>query len=173
MRNRLGFFGGSFNPVTNAHLSLIKDAIKRENLSKVYFVPMGDFYSKDDLAPVKHRIEMLKIAIQNEPQMEILDISNKNKKTSAIDSFQIIDEKFNDSERYFIMGSDNYKKISTWKESEKLIRDYKYIILDRETGNTKDISASLVREKIKNSETADELIPKQIIEYIKQNNLYR
>ena len=90
-----------------------------------------------------------------------------------LNSIQNFDEKFNDSERYFIMGSDNYKKISTWKESEKLIRDYKYIILDRETGNTKDISASLVREKIKNSETADELIPKQIIEYIKQNNLYR
>lgn len=173
MKNRLGFFGGSFNPVTNAHISLIKDVIKKENLSKVYFVPMGDFYSKNNLIPAKYRIEMLQLVIQDEPQMEILDISNKNKKTSAIDSFQIIDEKFNEYERFFIMGSDNYKKISTWKESEKLIHDYNYIILDRSSGDTKDISASLVRKKLKNGEFADELIPKQIIEYIKQNNLYR
>ena len=170
---KLGFFGGSFNPVTNAHLDLIKDVIKKENLSKVYFVPMGNFYHKKDLIPSKHRIEMLKLALKNEDKIEILDISNNTKEMCAIDSFQIIDEKFKDYERFFIMGSDNYKKISNWKESEKLIHDYKYIILDRRSGDTKDISASLVREKLKNGETANELIPKQIIEYIKQNNLYR
>ena len=170
---KLGFFGGCFNPVTNAHISLIKDAIEKEKLSKVYFVPMGDLYYKDDLIPVKHRIEMLNLAIKDERKMDILEISNKNSKMSAIDSFRIIDQKFHNCERFFIMGSDNYKKITTWKESEELLHNYKYIVLDRENGNAKDISASLVREKIKCNEISNNLIPLQVLQYIKNNNLYR
>lgn len=170
---KLGFFGGCFNPVTKAHIDLIRDVIEKENLSKVYFVPMGDLYSKKELIPAKHRIAMLEFAIQNEDKMEILDISNNNSKMSAIDSFKLIDEKFEDSERFFIMGSDNYKKISTWKDAETLLHNYKYIVLDRENGNTKDISSSLVRKMIIKNEKYDNLISEQVIQYIKNNDLYR
>lgn len=173
MKSRIGFFGGCFNPITNAHLKLIKNAIEKENLNKVYFVPMGDLYQKKDLISLEHRKKMLELVFENEPQMDILDISNKNKKMYAIDTFKIIDEEFAESERFFIMGTDNYKKITNWKNSEDLIKNYNYIILDRNTGNTKDISSSIVREKIKLGENIENLVPPQIIEYIKQNNLYR
>ncbi len=45
-KKKLGFFGGSFNPVTIAHINLIKKAIKEFNLDKVYFIPMNDYYKK-------------------------------------------------------------------------------------------------------------------------------
>ena len=170
---RLGFFGGCFNPVTKAHIDLIRDVIEMKNLNMVYFVPMGDFYSKDDLIPVKHRIKMLELAIQNEDKMEILNISNNNSKMNAIDSFKVIDEQFNDCERFFIMGSDTYKKMFTWRDAEKLMQNYKYIVLDREKGNTKDISSSLARKKIKDNENYSDLVTEQVIQYIKTNNLYK
>lgn len=59
---RIGFFGGSFNPPTNAHITLAKSAIKICNLEKVIFVPVGDFYEKKDLISGIHRYNMLKIA---------------------------------------------------------------------------------------------------------------
>ena len=170
---KIGFFGGCFNPVTNAHLSLIKDVIFRENLDKVYFVPMGDLYPKKGLISLNHRIKMLKIVLENEPQIDILNISNNDKKMCAIDSFRVIEEIFPEAEKFFIMGSDNFAKMSKWKNAEELIKNYQYIILDRENANTKDISSSLVRDKINRGEDAEELVPKEIIEYIKQNNLYR
>lgn len=173
MEEKLGFFGGCFNPITNAHLELIKQVIKKENLSKVYFVPMGNFYQKTDLISLENRIEMLKIAFQNEEKIDILNISNNEKKMYAIDTFKLIDEKFPEVQRFFIMGSDNYKKIATWKNSEELLKNYNYIILDREKKNTKDISSSIVREKLRLGECVDNLLPKAIAEYIKQNNLYR
>lgn len=43
---RIGFFGGCFNPPTIAHIELIENTIKENNLDKVYFVPMGDQYPK-------------------------------------------------------------------------------------------------------------------------------
>ena len=170
---KLGFFGGCFNPVTKAHIDLIRDVIKKENLSKVYFVPMGDFYCKNNLIPVNHRIAMLKLAIKNEKKMDILHISNKDSKTRAIDSFKLIEEKFKNSEHFFIMGSDNYKKLPNWENSEKLINNYKYIVLDRDKGITKDISSSIAREKIRMNESANDLISEQVLQYIKINNLYK
>ena len=99
------------------------------------------------------------------------------------------------------MGSDNFHKISEWKSSEKLKNDYNYIILDRdEVGNKlfynkkynensydrknekyqiisddamKNISSSLVRNKIKQNEDYNDLVPKEIKDYIEKNNLYK
>lgn len=173
MKNKVGFFGGCFNPITNAHLELIRDVIEKENLSKVYFVPMGDFYQKNELIPSKYRIEMLNIALKDEPKMETLNISNQTQKTYAIDSFKRIDEEFPDAKRFFIMGSDNYNQIKNWKESKKLIENYNYIILNRDAGNMKDISSSIVRKKIQSKEDYEYLIPDKIATYIKQNNLYK
>lgn len=170
---KIGFFGGCFNPVTNAHIELIAEAIKQENLDKVYFVPMGDLYEKKDLISLKHRIKMLELAFENQEKMTILAISNKDKKTCAIDTFQKIDEKFPKDERFFIMGSDNYENMAKWKNVEDLIKNYQYIILDREKGKRKDISSSMVREKIKQNENVENLIPQKVLEYIKQKNLYK
>lgn len=173
MKNRIGFFGGCFNPVTNAHLKLIREVIKSEKLKKVYFVPMGNFYQKEELISLEHRIKMLELAFEKEEKMEILNISNKEKKTCAIDTFHVIDQRFPEAERFFIMGSDNYKKINDWKNANELLTKYHYIILDRENGEAKEISSSKVREKIKRGQTVENLIPSQILEYIEQKNLYK
>ena len=173
MISKLGFFGGCFNPITNAHLNLIKEVIEKENLEKVYFVPMGDFYEKENLLPLEHRIKMLELAFQKENKMQILNISNQHKKMSAIDTFQIIDRTFPEAERFFIMGSDNYKNIQNWKNAEELMKNYQYIILDRQNGNMKQISSSMVREKIKKNESVEEFVPSQVLAYIKQKKLYK
>ncbi len=173
MKSRIGFFGGCFNPVTKAHIDLIKSVMKREELEKVFFVPMGDLYEKKDLICLEHRIKMLELALQKETGFEILAISNNEKKMYAIDTFQMIDQLFPKTERFFIMGSDNYKKILEWKNAKKLLRNYHYIVLDREMGNMKQISSSIVRQKIKQNESIDDLVPKKVIEYIKQKNLYK
>lgn len=59
---KIGFFGGCFNPPTNAHVNLAKEVLYKCKLDKVVFVPVGDFYSKKELAPERHRYNMLKIA---------------------------------------------------------------------------------------------------------------
>lgn len=50
---KIGFFGGSFNPPTNAHIYLAKEAINQCNLDKVIFIPMNDYYKKKNLASRK------------------------------------------------------------------------------------------------------------------------
>lgn len=172
-KEKIGFFGGCFNPLTNAHVNLIKDIIEKENLNKVYFVPMGNSYEKDELIDFSHRKNMLDLAIENETKMGVLDfLGNIKQKMYAIDTFKLIDEKFKNAERYFIMGTDNYEKINTWKGSE-ILKNYNYIVLDRNTpSNTKEISSSTVRNRIKQNEKIDELVPEKVKTYIYKNKLY-
>ena len=184
-KKKIGFFGGCFNPVTIAHINLIKETIEKCQLDKVYFVPMGDFYLKPELIPAKYRYEMLKLALEKEEKIDVSKIViDSNKPTTAIDTFEIINKKFNDSDNYFIMGSDNFYKISKWKSSEKLKNDYNYIILDRDNIKSekyqivsdnamKNISSSIVRNKIKQNEKYDDLVPNEIKDYIEKNNLYK
>lgn len=182
---RLGFFGGCFNPPTIAHIKLIEKAIEEANLDKVYFVPMGNFYEKEDLIDAKHRQNMLNLAIKNNSKLEVSDIQIKaNKKMHAIDTFKLINKMYADSENFFIMGSDNFEKIKNWKNSEELLNDYKYIILDRRNLKNNNmilikiseefskISSSLVREKIKKHDNVDKLIIKDVKQYILENKLY-
>lgn len=172
-KEKVGFFGGCFNPLTNAHINLIKNVIEKENLDKVYFVPMGNSYEKEDLIDFKHRVNMLNLVAEKEEKIEILDfLGNINKKMYAIDTFKILDEKFPNVDRFFIMGTDNYEKLNSWKNFE-MLKNYNYIVLDRNTpSNTKEISSSTVRNKIKKNEKIDKLVPEEVKKYIYNNKLY-
>ena len=185
MNERLGFFGGCFNPPTIAHIRLIEKAIEKVNLDKVYFVPMGDFYKKEGLIEVKHRINMLNLAIKNNPKLAVSDIQvSANKKLDAIDTFKLINKAYNKSENFFIMGSDNFNNIKKWKNSEELLTNYNYIILERGNFNNndvitikssqhlQDISSSKVREELKKGNNIDEFITEDVKHYILENKLY-
>ncbi len=127
---------------------------------------------------------MLCLALEDEPKMQVTKILiNINKPTSAIDTFRLIEEKYKDSDNYFIMGSDNFYKIKNWKESEELKNNYKYIILNREKdkkittsiedNEMKNISSSLVRKKIKEGKDIKTLVPEKVENYIFKANLYK
>lgn len=132
---RIGFFGGSFNPPTNAHISIAKDAISKLNLDKFFFVPVGNLYSKPDLIDEKFRYDMLKIACKGEKNIYVEDIElNQSKSLSAIDAFNMINIKYNkneDTEIFFVMGADNFIKLPSWTNAEELIKKYRYIIFER------------------------------------------
>lgn len=137
---RIGFFGGSFNPPTVAHIELAKKVKKDAYLDKVMFIPMGDWYQKSGLASAIDRFNMLKIACLNSDDLD-LDVSDLEikvrKKLDAIDAFKLITKNFPKDDRFFIMGADNFIKIRTWKESTELINNYNYIVIERAEINIK------------------------------------
>lgn len=138
---RIGFFGGSFNPPTNAHMSIATEAISELNLDKFFFVPVGNLYDKPDLIDEKFRYNMLKIACKNEKNIYVEDIElNQSKNLSAIDAFNMIDVKYNknkDTEIFFVMGADNFIKLPSWTNAEELITKYKYLIFERNDSDVK------------------------------------
>ena len=119
---KIGFFGGCFNPPTNIHIKLANNLIKTKKLDKVIFIPVNDTYEKNELISANHRLNMLKLAIKDYSNLEVDDIEIKeNKKLFAVDAFKLIKEKYSKNcEIFFIMGSDNFEKMSKWKEYNKI-----------------------------------------------------
>lgn len=185
---KIGFFGGAFNPPTIAHYNLAKGAIKNYNLDKIYFVPVNDYYNKMELIDIDKRIDMLKLVCSFGTNMEVLEIEKYiPKKLEAIDIFQIIEKAYINDDIYFLMGEDNYKKMSKWKDYSSL-KKYKYIIFQRkdkeeliindenvlymkDSENIK-VSSSLIRTKLRNSEDISDLVCIDVGKYILDNKLY-
>ena len=168
--SKIGFLGGCFNPPTIAHFEIVKNALIDFNLDKVIIIPMGDKYQKKDLISFEHRFNMLQKMFEDEEKVEISRMQANQKKISyAIDSFNIIDEKYKKDERFFIMGYDNFSKIETWKNGENLAKNRKFIVFERKN-NT---SSSLIRKRIKTNEDINELTFPRIISYISKEGLYK
>lgn len=185
---KIGFFGGCFNPPTNVHIDIAKELIKTKMVDKIVFIPVGDFYKKDNLLPIGKRCKMLEFAIENEEKLDIDDFEKDIKNTIfAKDAFEIIKEKYKNDEIYFIMGSDNFLKMETWKNYSEIIDIYRYIIIKRENINiktTKDnlliftpkkqynFDSTAVRKLIKENKNTSNLLNPKVNEYIKGNKLY-
>ncbi len=192
MKNRYGFFGGSFNPVTNAHINLANKIQKTFKLDKVIFIPMNDFYPKQGLIFANERYIMLKKAIEQFENLEVSDLELKEERNlSMLEAFRKICSIYNKSENYFILGSDNINKMTQTKE----LMNYNYIVLERNKyksvenkfdvflGNVhilrdnpyKEISSSEVRKLLKEEkyDMLKEMIPNEVLEYIKERNIYR
>lgn len=168
--------------------------IKEYKLDKIFFVPVGNYYKKDGLIDANHRHNMLKLAVANHKQLEVEKLAIESKiKLYASDTFKLIKEKYKKDDIFFIMGSDNFKKISTWKNYEELIKNYNIIVIEREnnigekasvcpkTSNNiisfipekfEKIDSTQIRKMIKNNENTEKYLNQNVYNYIKENKLY-
>lgn len=187
---KIGFFGGCFNPPSNIHINLAKELVKNKLLDKVVFVPVGDYYKKSNLIEAKHRYNMLKLACQDYEYLDVEDIAVESKKNLyATDTFELINNRYNNMiDIYLIMGSDNFIKMSTWKDYNNIIEKYKYIVIERpnyQEGNNRknviyyslqqkeDISATKIRNLLKNNKDTRKYLDEKVIKYIENNQLYK
>lgn len=196
----IAIFGGSFNPPLNSHIKLAKEIVsKYEKIEKLYFVPVSTKYAKQGLVEDKHRYNMLKLICNKEDKLEVSDIELTSKEQLyTIQTLDIFKQKYKKYDICFIMGTDNLKELETWKEPERILREYKVIVLERGNDEFNKIinsskflksnrqslikidgidkiflSSTIVREKIKDKKNVDDFIDKDVLKYIVENKLYR
>ena len=94
-------------------------------LDKFYFVPMGNNYKKKDLIDENSRLEMLKIICNNEEKIDVSSIElNKKEEIETYQAFEMIKNRYKNDEIFFIMGADNFEKMPSWTNSERLMSSY-------------------------------------------------
>ena len=195
---KLGFFGGSFNPPTYAHINIAKMSIEKFNLDAVYFVPVGNLYNKPSLIDENNRYKMLELICDDKIKVENIELGRKEP-LNTLQAFELIEQKYKNTENYYIMGADNFEKLPTWKNAKELIENYKYIIFERNGSNSKsmidaqellkqnrdnfkflsveqysNISSGIIRKLIQNQnyEDCEKYTRPEIVKYIKENKLY-
>lgn len=190
-------YQGTFNPIHKIHLEVAKFAKEYYNFDKIIFIPAYMPPHKTvDKTLAMHRFNMVKLAIKNIPFFNISDIEYKFRGNSytyntivKLKNDMNIDNKIN-----FIIGTDAFEKIESWYKTNELKELVHFIIFPRtnsfnksdfnqlkEKGydfefapmKYKDVSSTQIRRNLRNGESIKGLEIPQVMEYIKENDLYK
>ena len=121
---KIGIYGGTFNPLHMGHLYAARQAIETLELDKLILIP-------DRIAPHKEipagtatpeqRMEMLRIATKHELKMEVSDIELKREgKSYTYLTVEQISRENPDAKLYLLMGTDMFTSFHTWMEPERI-----------------------------------------------------
>ena len=121
---RIGVFGGSFDPVHDGHLEVAGAVLRRRGLDRVVFVPtlLQPIKSARPVASGEHRLAMIRLAIQDTPAFEVSDTELRRPgKSFTIETIQEFRRKLGPRpELFFIVGSDSVAELPRWKNIEAL-----------------------------------------------------
>lgn len=192
---KIGLLFGSFNPIHIGHLFVAEMAVESGHVDMVWFIVSPESPYKTGtgiLAPAADRYEMVSKATEYNKNFSVSDIEFHLEKPSF--SYKTLEElkKLNPgSEFYFICGTDVYVDIPTWFGGKEVIAACNFLVYPRNTttnytpeemaDKTKflngvpslEISATFLREQIKNNKTTKHLLPESVQDYIKDKNLYK
>lgn len=186
---KIGIYGGSFNPIHNAHVEIVKFILEQLKLDKIIVIPVGKASHRDDImVSGKFRKKMCELAFENEEKVFVSDIEIKNKSISyTIDTLKkLISLYGEDNEFYEIVGEDSAYNFSKWKDYNQILELSKVVVFQREGYNggvehenviyldtpLYNISSTMVRNQIKNNEDISKIVPKKVAQFIQEKKLY-
>lgn len=195
LKGRVGLFGGTFNPLHNAHLEVARTALKQYELSGILFVPNGIPPHKEQVlgGDKEARYEMVRSAVQPIPEFDVSRIEvDRDGPSYTIDTIRALKDDYPQG-ICFIVGADRLLKLDTWREPHELLRSVPFIVAPRSGVSLDlfdvspfreavivslkmedvDLSSSALRRRIQSGESIREWVPRQVAEYIDEHKLYR
>ena len=188
-------FGGTFDPPHLGHLIIAQTIFEAENFDQIVFVPAYQPPHKNGMkiSPVDQRLEMLNIAIKENPNFIMSDLEIERKGLSySIDT--IMDYKkqnnLNSTELIYLMGSDSLRQFKKWKDPKMIIDESQVIVAIRPGFRPSDIpnwilakiqfasiprieiSSTTIRERWVNDKTIRYMVTESVWQYINKNKLY-
>jgi nicotinate-nucleotide adenylyltransferase len=133
IRKKVGLFGGTFNPIHIGHLRGAEEVREAFQLSTIIFIPSAipPHKNASGIIDANHRLEMVKRAISKNPYFITNDIELRRPgKSYTIDTLKFFKENSNDI-LYFILGSDAFVEIETWKDFKNLFSLSNFIVMTR------------------------------------------
>ena len=186
---KIFFFGGSFNPPHFGHLKIIE---KCSSLSdKLIIFPNKISLEKSKNIDSYHRVNMLKMLL-NKGNVMIDDFElRSNKKNYTIYTIEYLMKKYNNNRITMVIGLDQLANLHKWYRYKDIINIVDILCFNRKTYHDKRsipkyknliylkdfnemFSSSMVRESIceTNNSYINKAIPRDVLKYIEQNNLY-
>ena len=133
MPRNLAIFGGTFDPVHLAHLRAALEAAEEVDLDQVMFMPNANPpHDKDLAAGVEHRLEMLKLAVADNPRFIVGNLEAElGGKSYTVNTLTELKRQNPDAHIYFLIGADAFFYLHTWHEPLKLFELADFIVLAR------------------------------------------
>jgi nicotinate-nucleotide adenylyltransferase len=199
---RLGILGGTFDPPHIGHLILAEETRLALALEQVLFVPAGAPWRKagQELSPREHRLAMVRLAVDDNPHFAVstLEIDRQGPSYTADTMAELREQSGRETELFFIMGADSLADFPHWHEPQRILELARLAVAERpepedvglEEGLAEDlaramgervlwlrmpliaISASAVRERVRQGLSIRYWVPTAVEEYIRRHGLY-
>ena len=151
---KIGILGGTFDPIHLGHLRTAEEVGEKLGLEKVFLIPSASppHKTNDPITPFQHRLTMVRMAAQVSPLLEVLDLEGKRSGLSySIETLKELQQMHSpDPELFFILGTDAFLEIETWREYRRLF-DYAHFVVIQRAGHEEKMFDSFlmhVREDI-------------------------
>lgn len=193
-RENIGLFGGSFNPAHNGHISIAESFVRSPLLDKLWVLltPQPPHKSDRLLADYSDRFEMLKLAFQNHPNIEVSNVENElPRPTYTLKTIEYIKQQYPDKKFYLCLGSDSLQDFHKWYKYRRILDEVDLLVAQRPGEEIDDVdlhvmekthlvnhdpidlSSTAIREWIRKGDHPEDWIPESVYKYIKQKNLYK
>lgn len=186
-----GLFFGSFNPIHFGHLCIAEFMVEFGGLKEVWFIvsPHNPLKDKATLLSDQYRLEMVEAAIENDERFRVSDIEFRMPRPSyTIDTLARLSEQHPDRQFVLIAGTDVLPSFHKWKNYEQLLDQYRLMIYPRHGDEDHpllshpsitvvnapriEISASFIREAIKNGKNIRYFLPDKVMKIIEKMGFY-
>jgi nicotinate-nucleotide adenylyltransferase len=186
-----GLYFGSFNPVHIGHLVIANYMVEFTNLEQLWFVvsPQNPLKEKKSLLRDYHRLEMVRLAVDDDDRFRVSDIEFKLPTPSyTIDTLAYLQEKNPGTEFQLVMGADGLRTFHRWKHADLIEKKYHRLIYprpgtDREVAShlhnaslveapMMGISSSFIRQAIKAGKDVRHLVPSKAYIYMREMHFY-
>lgn len=198
LTKKIGFFGGTFDPPHFGHLNLAIEMQERKGLDEVLFSPAYLSPFKQNRPPIPdpiHRLKMVELMIKDIPSFKVVDWEIRRQAPSyTIDILEFLIRGNPQSEICLLLGGDALEGFEKWHRVEDIVRLVPLLIGSRlhgqspiasgnslvlqalEQGMVKtrimEISATDLRNRLEKKLYCGHLLPKEVLDYIKQFDLY-
>jgi len=184
---RLALFGGTFDPIHSAHLTVAREAADQFHLDQVWFVPAAHPPHKSDQtgASYEDRCKMVELACHGDPRLVMSRLESRSGKSFSIDTMERV--RASGENPYFIIGADAFAEITSWHRWQDLVRLTDFIVVTRpghhyasppgarvhrlDTLALPD-SSSEIRRRLAAGNIPPEL-PPEVAQYIVERGLYQ
>lgn len=186
---RLGLFGGTFDPIHNAHLAVAREACDACHLDEVWFIPNHTPPHKADgaVAGWQQRFAMVALACAADPRFRASRLEEHERTSFTIHTLREVRRlRGTGDELFFLIGADAFAEIGSWYEREEVFRLVTFVVLSRPGHRyetplgaktvrletlSMDVSSSAVRAQLA-AGARPEVLPSAVLNYILVNGIY-
>ena len=190
---KIGFLGGSFDPVHFGHLLAAQDAYEQHELDRLIIVPAAQAPLKptEVQSSSEDRLAMIRAAVEWDSRFEVSDFELRRGGVSfTIDSARHFKSLYPNDQLFWVIGGDQLPQLHLWKEIGELAKIVEFIFLERPgypvkaapsipglrlhrcDGHLLAISSTELRDRTRRNLSLDYFVPHKAIVYIRGKGLY-